>query len=133
MSIESKLRGAGLNFEIANLPGTIMHGGLKGVFELDNGRSHVFVVSTEADDYLGVSDHDVLCPIKVGATAADVMAAASAMACKRRGGIVLANGILYVRMDMPSDLSGEFMAGQILGLCLIADELEQTLFDSDDL
>lgn len=134
MSIETKLREAGLKFETAELPGLLMDGGLKGTFLLEgDARSHVFVVSDQSDDFAGMVDYDVLCPIKVNPSPEDAMEAARAMAGARRGGIVADDAVLYIRMDMPASLSGQEMFYQIMGLCHIADSIEEALFGGDDL
>ncbi len=56
------------------------------------------------------------------------------MAATMRGGGIVADGhTLYLRMDLPADLSGPAMLDQIGGLCSIADGIEQALFGTDEL
>lgn len=134
MSIEEKLRDAGLKFDTAHIPGTIAHGGLRGIFSMgEGGRTHSFIVSSEPDDHYGLLDYDVLCPIKVGPSAEDAFNAARIVSTMKRGGIVADDMVLYVRMDMPANQSGADMILQIGGLCSIADDIEKALFGTDEL
>jgi hypothetical protein len=74
-----------------------------------------------------------LCPIKIGISPEDALNAAQMAATMRRGAIVADAHTLYLRMDLPADLSGPAMVDQIGGLCSIADDIEQALFGADEL
>ncbi len=122
--LASKLQSKGLNFKEEG-------GLLKGIYQLSGGRSQLFFLDPDADHFMGMGDYDFMSVVGSSTDAVKVRQACERVGGMKRGGIVVRQGQIMVKMEVPTEISDDSLMAHVVAVCTLADELEQELFTGD--
>jgi len=130
LRLESRLSKCGLSWEES---GTY----LKGVLDLGSGRTQVFLVDTNVDQFGPYQDHDILSPIcRVADQDARIRSVAYTLleftGKQKVGHVAVLNGILVYKADCSVDAPDEVFDTLLRTVCKLADTLEGILTEGLD-
>jgi len=124
MSLQSKLREMGVKFKEED-------GYLNGGYHLEDGRSQLFAIDPDADDFCGHREHDFVSLIGPATDMAKVQKACEIVGRMKRGGIVIRFGFIALKFEVPADLSASATVMHLQKLVNMADEIERDVFGGD--
>ena len=127
MSLPDKLKAAGLNF--APIEGTPW---LQGYSDVLGDRSQKFFLYNEVDDWGGHGEYDFMSMVGPADDAANVKKACELATGFKRGAIVIFEGQICLKMEIPADLDGEASMMHVQLICPLADGLEKEIFGVDE-
>ena len=124
MSLAEQLQEVGLKF-------VEEHGYLRGGFAVEGDRTQNFILDPDSDDFYGHSEYDFMSVVGSAEDASKVKQACEWAACKKRGGVVVKEGHILLKFEVPAGLDSIHLAAQVQAVCAMADEMEQELFTVD--
>lgn len=125
MNIEEKLAKAGI--KLKQKAGSLV----SGVFGFEDGRTHMFILNTTNHEVGGFTENDCLFPLGPSKDPKKVVEACTIFGCSKRGGIVIINDTINMKIELPSVLSPTDLHHAIASGCALADEIEKALFGVD--
>lgn len=125
-ALESKLREAGLKFEVQS------NGMAQGVFKLPSGRKQTFGIHLAGEDWHGLHEHDVLFPLGNIKDSKQLELLCRTIDQGKRGGVILMDGVALLKFELPSDLDADGWVAQIQAGVTVADMVEKVVFDGKD-
>jgi hypothetical protein len=128
--LEGRLASCGLSWEESG-------NYLKGVLDVGDGRTQVFLVDTNIDHFGNYQDHDILSPIcrvvDQEARIKDVALSLLEFTGKQKvGHVAVINGILVYKADCSIDAPTEVFDTLLRTICKMADTLEKILTEGLD-
>lgn len=128
--LESRLTRCGLSWEETE-------NYLKGILEVGEGRTQVFLIDTNIDQFGPYQDHDILSPIcRVADQETRIKSAAFSLleftGKQKVGHVAVINGILAYKADCSIDALDEVFATLLRTVCKMADTLEKILTEGLD-
>ncbi len=98
---------------------------------LPDGRTQLAFLDPDADDFVGMRDHDFTSVIGPAADPAKVKQACVAVGGMKRGGIIIRQDLILLKFEVPEIVDAEVAFQHLLGLCVTADRMEKELFGGD--
>lgn len=126
MSLQSKLREMGVRF-------TEEGGVLKGGYHLEDGRSQLFALDPDAEDFGGHREYDFLSFVGPATDKAKIQKACELVGRMKRGGIVVREGHVALKIEVPADLPAAATVAHLQMLVNMADAIEREVFGGDAL
>lgn len=128
--LESRLTKCGLSWEENE-------SFLKGELEVGEGRTQVFLVDTNVDQFGPYQDHDILSPIcRVADQAARIKSVAFTLlefsGKQKVGHVAVINGFLVYKADCSLDAPDDVFETLLRTVCKMADTLEKILTEGLD-
>jgi hypothetical protein len=125
VGLADRLRSVGLKFQEKN-------GMLTGTFGFPDGRTQAFFLDPDEDQFFDFAEYDFTSVVGPATDPQKVKAACEIVGGLKRGGIIVKQGLIILKFEVPVSLPDRALAAQVSAVCLAADNMEKTLFGGDN-
>jgi len=105
---------------------------LTGTFNFPDGRTQAFFLDPDEDQYFDYGEYDFTSVVGPATDPQKVRAACELVGGLKRGGIIVKQGLIILKFEVPTSLPDRVLMAQVGAVCFAADNLEKTLFGGDN-